>query len=122
MYENMTTPNEYDMLWLTNMKQVMGSKMWMWPLPFVNEEMKGQGYFYPKIPDVNMSDMNNILKESARAENDDFDFDNNEFDIDPKLYITKALNKYGGNTFVISAGADGGQAREVYLPTEAQRQ
>jgi hypothetical protein len=41
MYENMTTPNEYDMLWLTNMKQVMGSKMWMWPLPFINEEMKG---------------------------------------------------------------------------------
>jgi len=69
-----------------------------------------------------MSDMNNILKESARAENDDFDFDNNEFDIDPKQYITKALKKYGGNTFVISGGADGGQAREVYLPTEAQRQ
>ena len=43
VYENMTTPNSYDMLWFTNFKQVMGSRMWMWPLPFITEEMKGQG-------------------------------------------------------------------------------
>ena len=27
-------PNPYDMLWLPNMKQVLGPRMWMWPLPF----------------------------------------------------------------------------------------
>lgn len=100
----------------------MGSRIWMWPLPFINEEMKGQGYFYPKIPEVNMSDMNTILKEASKAEDEGFDFDNNEFECDPKQYISKALKKYGGNTFVISPGPEGGQAREVYLPTDAQRQ
>ena len=27
-------PNPYDMLWLPNMKQVLGPRLWMWPLPF----------------------------------------------------------------------------------------
>ncbi len=49
-------PNEYDMLWLPNFKQVMGSRLWMWPLP-ITEEMKGQGYYFPKIPEITMSDI-----------------------------------------------------------------
>lgn len=35
-----TVPNEYDMLWLANFKQVLGSKIWKWMLP-ISEEMKG---------------------------------------------------------------------------------
>jgi hypothetical protein len=62
----MTTPNEYDMLWLPNFKQVMGSRMWMWPLPFVNEEMKGQGFFYPKIPEITMADINMVVKDASK--------------------------------------------------------
>jgi len=33
-------PNEYDMIWLPNMRQVLGPKMWMWLLP-ISVEMKG---------------------------------------------------------------------------------
>ena len=34
------TPNEYDMLWLQNLKQVLGNQLWMWPFPFA-PEMRG---------------------------------------------------------------------------------
>jgi hypothetical protein len=37
------------------MKQILGSKLWMWPFPFA-PEMKGSGLFFPKIPDVPESD------------------------------------------------------------------
>lgn len=47
-------PNEYDMLWLQNMKQVMGSSLWMWPFPFA-QEMRGKGLFFPRIPEVSPS-------------------------------------------------------------------
>ena len=30
-------PNDYDMLWLNNLKQVLGSHFWLWPLPFGQE-------------------------------------------------------------------------------------
>lgn len=33
-------PNEYDMIWLTNFRQVMGGRMWMWWLP-ISVDMKG---------------------------------------------------------------------------------
>ena len=41
------------MLWIANMKQHLGSKMWMWFIPY-NEEMKGKGFYYPKIPEITM--------------------------------------------------------------------
>lgn len=44
-------PNEYDMLWLQNMKQVMGTSLWMWPFPF-QQEMSGKGLYFPRIPEV----------------------------------------------------------------------
>ena len=119
-YENMTTPNEYDMLWLPNFKQVMGSRMWMWPLPFINEEMKGQGFFYPKIPEITMADINMVVKDTSKQHN--ASFNKNDFDSDPNQYIDKALKKYGGKTFTISPGVQGGQTRDVYLPTDAERQ
>ena len=119
VYENMTTPNQYDMLWLTNLKQVMGSRIWMWPLPFINEEMKGQGFFFPKIPEITMADMNLIIKDTDKGQNSAFA--QNDFDSDPKEYIKKAVSKYSGNTFIINPGPDGGQIREVYVPTEAER-
>jgi hypothetical protein len=105
--ENMTTPNEYDMLWLPNFKQVMGSRMWMWPLPFINEEMKGQGFFYPKIPEITLSDIN-MLVGKDHSKQQTASFTNNDFDSDPNQYIEKALKKYGGKTFTISPGVEGG--------------
>ena len=44
-------PNDYDMFWLQNMKQVLGSELYMWPFPFA-QEMRGQGFHFPRIPEV----------------------------------------------------------------------
>jgi DHHC palmitoyltransferase len=103
--EGHTIPNEYDMLWLSNFKQVLGSRLWMWPLP-ITEEMKGQGFYYPKIPEISMSDLNIMLKDTSRAHNTSFNV--NEFDHDPKEYIKKAMKKYGGRVFTIPPGPEGG--------------
>ena len=92
----------------------------MWPLPFVNEEMKGQGFFYPKIPEITMADINMVVKDASKQHN--ASYNKTDFDSDPNQYIEKALKKYGGKTFTISHGVNGGQTRDVYLPTDAQRQ
>jgi hypothetical protein len=84
VHESKTIPNEYDMIWLSNTKQVLGKRIWMWLLP-ISEEMKGQGFFYPKIPEITMSDMNMLLKDTGKAHNTSFNA--NEFDYDPKDYI-----------------------------------
>jgi hypothetical protein len=86
------------MIWLSNMKQVLGSKLWMWPLP-ITEEMKGQGFYYPKIPEITMSDLNILLKDASKVHNTSFTA--NDFDHDPRDYIAKAVEKYSGNTFLI---------------------
>ena len=82
------------MLWFNNMKQVMGSKLWMWPFPFA-PELKGEGLFFPKIPDVSESDM--MMRSGGRQ-----GFGESDFDIDPQNYIDKAIDKYAGNTFVLN--------------------
>lgn len=46
-------PNKYDILWSENMKQVLGPSIILWPLPFYTPEMKGWGFYYPHIPDIN---------------------------------------------------------------------
>lgn len=33
-------PNEYDMLWIANLKQHLGTSMWKWFIP-ISDEMKG---------------------------------------------------------------------------------
>lgn len=53
---NKLTPNEYDMLWLPNMKQVLGPSLWMWPFPFA-PDIKGEGLFFPRLPDVSSTDL-----------------------------------------------------------------
>jgi len=118
-FEDRTVPNEYDMLWLPNMRQVLGKHMWQWLIPGIGEEMKGQGFFFPKIPEITMADMNLILKDTDKGQSSSFT--PNDFDSDPKEYIKKAVTKYGGNTFIINPGPDGGQVREVYVPTESER-
>lgn len=47
-------PNEYDMMWLNNLKQVLGPSMYMWPFPFA-PDIEGEGLFYPRIPNVQNS-------------------------------------------------------------------
>ena len=107
-------PNEYDMIWLPNFRQHLGSKMWMWLLP-INEEMKGQGFFYPKIPEITMSDLNILLKDASKVHNTSFTV--NDFEHDPRDYIEKALNKYSGNTFLIRGGPEE-EDKEVFVAKE----
>jgi hypothetical protein len=92
------------MIWLPNMRQVLGPKMWMWLLP-ISVEMKGQGFYYPKIPEITMSDLNILLKDASRVHKTSFTV--NDFDADPKEYIQKAVQKYSGNTFLLNRGPDG---------------
>ena len=91
-------PNEYDMLWLQNMKQILGNKLWMWPFPFA-QEMKGNGMFFPRIPDVPESDAITLLKNRTGASAGPPESD---FLTDPQSYIDKAVDKYAGNTFVLN--------------------
>lgn len=58
--------------------------MWMWFLP-IPVEMKGKGFYYPKIPDVTMSDLNILLKDASRVHNTSFTV--NDFDSNPDDYI-----------------------------------
>lgn len=87
---NKLTPNEYDMLWLPNMKQVLGPSLWMWPLPFA-PDIKGEGFFFPRLPDVSSTD----LKTNEQA------YTKNDFEMNTEEYIKKAMKKYGGRTFVL---------------------
>lgn len=66
-----------DMLWLPNMKQVLGKSMWMWFLPF-QTEMKGQGFYFPRIPEVSESDIKASNKDAPSGA-----FTSNDFDCDP---------------------------------------
>lgn len=68
-------PNEYDMLWLNNFKQVLGPYLWLWPIPisFEARPMK-----LPEVPEA--------VSQS---------------ELDIQSYINKAKIKYNGCTFVL---------------------
>ena len=91
--------------------------MWMWLLP-ITEDMKGQGFYDPKIPEITMGDLNILLNDASRVHNTSFTV--HDFEHDPKEYIQKSLYKYGGNIFLIRPGPGDGEAREVYVPTEEE--
>ena len=80
--------------------------------------MKGQGYFFPKIPEITMADMHLILKDTDKTHAPSAP---NDFDSDSKAYIKKAVQKHGGNTFVINPGPDRGPVSEIYIPIEAEK-
>ena len=37
----------------------MGNSFWQWPLPIFHE-MQGNGFFYPRLPDFDMNDLNHV--------------------------------------------------------------
>lgn len=51
-----------------------------------------------------MGDMNILLKDTTKTYNTNFTTD--EFDVNPKDYIQKAVNKYTGYQFKIHFGED----------------
>ncbi len=83
-------PNEYDMFWLNNLKQVLGPSLWMWPFPFV-PDIKGEGLFYPRVPNVQTSQ----LQQSERG------YTKEDFEISSDEYIRKAVAKHSDQTFVV---------------------
>jgi hypothetical protein len=108
-------PNEYDMMWLANLRQVLGNRMLFWLIP-TDVEMKGQGFYFPKIPEINASDLNILLKDTTRVHNTSFTI--NDFEHDPRDYVNKAVTKYSGNTFIIHGGADGTEIKEIRIYNE----
>ena len=103
------------MTWLANFRQVLGSRMWMWLLP-ITEDMKGQGFYYPKIPEITMSDLNILHKDSSKLHNTSFTV--NDFEHDPRDYIRKAIDKYSGNTFLLSTGSNQ-ETKEIFVDRES---
>ena len=93
----------------------MGRKMWIWLLPIAHE-MKGQGLYYPKVPEITMSDLNILLKDASRVHGTSFTV--NDFDFDPKEYVNKSVQKYAGNKFIIKGGPENQEAKEIYIPRE----
>lgn len=68
-----TKPNPYDMLWINNIRDVMGPHLILWPIPFYAPEMKGQGLYFPEIPafkpneqGVFSRDNNGVLKRDKK--------------------------------------------------------
>ena len=59
-----------------------------------------------------MSDLNILLKDTSKVHNTSFT--GNDFDYDPKDYITKAVLKYAGNTFLVSGGPEQ-EPREIFV-------
>ncbi|CDW90386.1 probable s-acyltransferase at3g09320-like [Stylonychia lemnae] len=110
----MCRPNEYDMIWLPNIKQVLGPHMWMWLLP-ISYEMKGKGFYYPKVPEITMSDLNILLKDVSRVHGTSFTI--NDFESDPKEYIQKAIQKYSGSKFLIHKGQTKDEDQIVEVPS-----
>jgi hypothetical protein len=55
----MFTNNIYDRLWVSNYCDVMGDNFLLWPLPIFHS-MKGNGLFYPKLPDFDMNDLHHV--------------------------------------------------------------
>ena len=70
--------------------------MWQWFLP-ITHEMKGQGFYYPKLPEVTMSDVNLLLKDASKVHGTSFTV--NDFEFDPNEYVLKAVKKYGKTKF-----------------------
>ena len=94
------------MLWLQNMKQVMGNSLWMWPFPF-SQEMRGKGLFFPRIPEVSPSQARMLTTgddhpaEQPSHRGHSRGYSGTDFESDPQEYINKAVKKYAGNTFFL---------------------
>lgn len=88
--------NIYDRLWLNNFTDVFGTNIWTWPIP-VKHEMEGAGFYYPKIPEFEMSDLQSIV-ESKHVEQT---FEMHEGKESAVRYAKTALIKYKGQSFLV---------------------
>ena len=92
-------PNPYDLLWPNNLRQVMGSSMLTWPIPFYQPEMKGRGFYYPKIPEVRQEDIGIFNRDGNQAKKKGIFDIKDQFESSPEDYIKKAKKKYQGYRF-----------------------
>jgi len=78
--------------------------MWMWPFPFA-PEIKGEGLFFPRLPDVASSDLQETDKGYTRE----------DFELSTEEYVRKAKRKYGGETFIVKT-ADNPEGKTITIP------
>mmetsp|Transcript_7213 Transcript_7213/g.12182 ORF Transcript_7213/g.12182 Transcript_7213/m.12182 type:complete len:115 (-) Transcript_7213:549-893(-) len=112
-------PNQYDVLWPNNMKQVMGESVLTWWIPFYQPEMKGWGFYFPQLPKVYSpgSEVGILQKDGKISKKEiQYDFDlKDQFESDPMDYIRKAEKKYAGFTFILPGESEGEAGREVRI-------
>lgn len=58
-------------MWAENLHQVMGKSILVWGLPFYNPEMKGWGFYFPQIPDVNQQQIGILQKDAVLEKKDE---------------------------------------------------
>lgn len=95
-------PNQYDLLWLNNLKEVFGDTLLAWPFPFAR--VKGNGFFFKQLlePEQEVGDevgetrtARHLLGDSERKVR------RGDFEMDPRDYVAKARAKYAGYIFSV---------------------
>lgn len=97
------------------MKQVLGPSIILWPLPFYTPEMKGWGFYYPHIPDINQQHVG-IMQLDAKLPKKDRLYDlKDQYKTDTNEYGVKADRKYLGFTFQMPEGLNGETGRKIKI-------
>ena len=89
------TRNIYDRLWVNNFWDVFGDSFWKWLLP-IGSRMEGDGFYYPRIPDFEMSD----LRHTIESKNVEQTFEMHDGRESADRYAKNALFKLKGSLIV----------------------
>ena len=86
--------NVYDHLWLQNLSDVLCSSMWKWLLP-IRSSMVGNGYHFPKIPEMDIQDIKKMQEEQAFGDQIE-ELESEESLNSLKKYFEKCHQEYSG--------------------------
>ena len=68
----------------------------MWPIPFWQPPMSGQGYYFPKLPTPTPQEIG-LMQRDGHISKKTATYDvRDQFNSDMDAYIAKARNKYSG--------------------------
>ena len=92
-------PNPYDILWVNNVRDIMGPYLILWPIPMYSPPMKGQGLYFPEYLPLKSAEQGVFMRDNnaffKRERKDLFDI-NKEFKSDVGQYLAKSTDKYSG--------------------------
>ena len=108
-------PNAYDILWPNNLRQVFGSNILLWGVPFYQPEMKGRGFYFPKIPEVNSQDVGILQRDGKINKKSKYYDPYDQFNSKNEDYVAKAKEKYRGYSFLLPSQGEGEESRVVQM-------